>query len=335
LARANPGRKVSVIIPARDEERNLRKLLPALAGQSMPPHEIIVVDDQSSDGTAAIARAAGAKLIEGRDLPEGWFGKPWACHQGAEAASGEWLWFLDADVEPETEALERLSGLMTPDSVISVCPWHRTEQLYEQLSVFFNLLMVGGIGASTWRGDAAPGIGLFGQCLLIPRPVYDAVGGHAAVRQTVLENFHLSRLLEKEGVRKVSRIGRGSISMRMFPDGYEQLRESWVKGFASGAGLTSKPALVLCSIWLSGLMTLLVSTLLMPLADPVSRALTGLAFFAGGLGLVRLFRQVGGFAWWSALAFPLALVFYLQVFVKSVRRRHGGQKTQWKGRDVA
>ncbi len=326
--------RVSVIIPARNEERNLRKLLPALVAQTVPPHEIIVVDDQSDDDTASVARASGARVIEGRSLPEGWFGKPWACQQGADAAEGEWLWFLDADVEPQPEALARLGVLMAPRVAISVCPWHRIEGVYENLSAFFNLLMVGGIGASTWRGDDAPGIGLFGQSMLIPRDVYDEVGGHGAVRRTVLENFHLSKPLEELGVRRICRIGRGAISMRMFPEGYRQLLESWVKGFASGAGLTPKPVLVLSSIWITGLMMLTVAVALLPLAKGLAAWAVGLAYVAGALGLMTDLRRIGGFSWWSALAFPIPLLFYQVVFVMAVRRRRSGRMTQWKGRDV-
>lgn len=325
---------ISVIIPARDEERNLSKLLPALGAQTTPLHEILVVDDQSGDDTAAVARAAGARVIEGQPLPEGWYGKPWACHQGAETAEGEWLWFLDADVEPAADAVARLGALMRPGVAISVCPWHRVERPYESLSLFFNLLMVGGIGASTRRGDEAPGIGLFGQSLLIPREVYDQAGGHTTVRQTVLENFHLSKRLEEQDVPRLCRVGRGAISMRMFPEGFEQLRESWAKGFASGAGLTPKPALVLSALWLTGLMMLSISTFMLPLAHGLAATATGLAYFTGVLGLIGLARRIGGFSWWSVWAFPIPLFFYQGLFMVALTRRRSGRNTQWKGRDV-
>lgn len=327
-------KRISVIIPARDEEANLSKLLPALAAQRHPAHELIVVDDQSSDATARLAREAGARVISGKDLPEGWFGKPWACAQGAEAATGDWLLFLDADVEPEPAFLERLADAAGEGEVISVCPWHRIERPYEELSVFFNLLMLGGIGAFTVKGDEARGIGLFGQTMMISRRLYDEVGGHGAVRRTVLENFHLSRLLDQRGVRRICRVGRGSVSMRMFPAGFEQLCESWAKGFASGAGLAAPGALVLSSIWLSGLMMLSVSVLLMPFAEGLHRAATGLAYLVAALSLIPLFRKAGGFSWWSALAFPVALMFYQYLFFGAILRKRSGVKTQWKGRDV-
>ena len=86
-----------MIIPARNEAHNLPRLLESLASQSVQPREVIVVDDGSTDDTAEIARRHGAEVLVSKPLPEGWRGKPWACHQGAEAASGDLLCFVDAD----------------------------------------------------------------------------------------------------------------------------------------------------------------------------------------------------------------------------------------------
>lgn len=88
---------ISVIVPARNEERNLPALLYSLAAQPQPAAEVIVVDDQSRDQTAAIAAAAGAKVVASPGPPAGWTGKNHACHLGAEAAAQPWLLFLDAD----------------------------------------------------------------------------------------------------------------------------------------------------------------------------------------------------------------------------------------------
>ncbi len=86
---AAPPLSVSVIIPARNEEHNLPTLLRSLASQAVKPHEILVVDDGSTDRTAEVARQLGATVIASKPLPDGWRGKTWACHQGAQAATGE------------------------------------------------------------------------------------------------------------------------------------------------------------------------------------------------------------------------------------------------------
>ncbi len=328
--------RISIIIPCRNEAENLDRLLPSLKAQKLPPFEVLVVDDQSEDGTAETAKRNGAVVVSGRDLPGDWLGKPWACHQGAEAAKGEWLLFADADLEFEVEALDRLAGVAAanPESVISVCPWHRVLAPYEQLSVFFNLIMVGGIGAFTWKGGDADNIGLFGQTLFARRDTYFRFGGYEAIRDALVDNFQLSRICEKSGIRKLCFIGKGSISMRMFPGGYRHLVESWTKGFSTAAGMTATLPLVLTSVWLTGLMIMGIGILFLPLYPPETRwwfvAIYALVAFA----LIPLFRQIGKFTFANALLFPISLFFYQAVFARAVWLKKRKVATKWKGRDV-
>jgi 4,4'-diaponeurosporenoate glycosyltransferase len=329
--------RISIIIPARDEEKNLQVLLPSIVKQSFAAHQVIVVDDQSDDRTAAIAESHDCRVIRSKDLPEGWFGKPWACQQGADIAEGEILFFLDADVCLEPDTLARLAACSqkSPEAVISICPWHRIEKPYEELSVFFNLLMTGGIGAFTYNGDAANGIGLFGQTLWIPRRLYQKVGGHESVKKTVLENFHLAGDLERRGIKRLCFIGKGSISMRMFPGGISELLASWSKGFSSGANLTSSLAMTLSILWLVGLMALSMIVLMLPLAEKEAVPWVITSYLVVALSLIVLFRKIGRFAWWNALFFPISLFFYQGLFAHALMRKRRGGTTQWKGRNVA
>ncbi|MFC7336883.1 glycosyltransferase [Haloferula chungangensis] len=329
--------QVSIIIPARNEEKNLAKLLPTLKAQSFDPLELIVVDDQSDDATAAIAEAHGCRVFRSGELPPGWKGKPWACQQGADAARGEQLLFLDADLELDPGTLARISAHAEtfPDVVISVCPWHRTEKFYEQLSVFFNLLMVGGIGAFTLRGSRATGIGLFGQMMWIPKSIYHMVGGHASVRGAVLENLHLAGLLEKAEVPRHCFIGKGSLRMRMFPEGIGQLCASWSKGFSSGADRTPVFAMTLAAAWISGLMLTSITLLALPFAADSARLFILGSYLWVAVALAILFRKLGSFTFWNALLFPVSLFFYQGLFALSLIRKRGGNPVQWKGRHVA
>jgi 4,4'-diaponeurosporenoate glycosyltransferase len=328
---------VSIIIPARNEERNLALLLPSLRDQTVEPLEIIVVDDQSSDATAAIAEAHHCRVVRSADLPPGWYGKPWACQQGAAVALGDQLFFLDADVVLERSTLARLTAHSNshPNAVISICPWHRTEKPYEQLSVFFNLLMVGGIGAFTIKGDQAAGIGLFGQTMWIPKSIYQQIGGHESVRKTILENLHLAGALERLGIPRHCFIGKGSITMRMFPEGFRELSSSWTKGFSSGASLTSPFAMTLAAIWLSGLMAISIILFLLPLAEtPAHLPVIG-CYLLVAAALWFLFQKIGRFTLLNALLFPIALFFYQSLFALAIIRKRRGTTTQWKGRHVA
>lgn len=331
-----PGARISVIVPARNEEENLSRLLSSLEDQEFRPREIIVVDDQSDDRTAAIARESGARVVEGQPLPDGWYGKPWACLQGAAVASGDWLLFLDADVVVEREGLFRIGRLARDEGVVhSFCPHHRVPTAREQLSAFFNVIMILGMNAFTLRGGRAKSIGLFGQAMLVSRAQYEAVGGHEPVRNEVLENFHLSRHFADAGCRCRCWLGKGTLRMRMFPGSFGELVRGWSKGFVSGAGNTPLAALAGISLWLSGLLMSLVSLSFLPLV-PGSVDCAVLALYAAcAIQCLYLFRHAGTFWPAGALVFPVGLVFYQVLFFGSLLRKRGGGKVLWKGRDVA
>ena len=118
--------ELSIIIPARNEEQNLPTLLSSIAEQSIRPREIIVVDDASTDHTAQIAQQHGARVISSQMLPDGWRGKTWACHQGAQAATGKLLLFLDADTWFEPEGLSYVIAefKQAGSGVLSLAPHH-------------------------------------------------------------------------------------------------------------------------------------------------------------------------------------------------------------------
>jgi 4,4'-diaponeurosporenoate glycosyltransferase len=309
--------RVSVIIPARDEAGNLPQLLESLAGQSPIPHEIIVVDDGSTDGTAEIARQAGAVVVTSQPLPDGWRGKPWACHQGAAIASGELLCFVDADTRfAVPDGLARLRKARS-GGAFSVCPWHAVERPYEHLSLFFNLNMVFGTVPD----------GLFGPLLLIDRASYQKCGGHETVRDKVLENFRLAGHCRSLGIPVRSANGRGMVWFRMYPAGLTSLIEGWTKGFASGAGQTAGGVMALIVAWFTGLMLV-----------PIGLVASGfdlswlLLYLAATIQVGFFARQVGNFRWWLAPVFPLALIFFFALFARSSRR--SGRTVTWKGREI-
>lgn len=334
---ASSGPRISVVIPARNEEENLSRLLPSLKASSHPPHEILVVDDHSADRTAEVARGCGALVISGADLPEGWYGKPWACQQGAEAATGDWLLFLDADLVAEPRGLERLAALAAaePGAVHSVCPYHRIGRPYEELSAFFNAIMVLGTNAFGAKGAGVRETGLFGQAMLLAGSSYEAVGGHRRVRAQVLENFHLARHFREAGIPCRCYLGKGTLAMRMFPGGLGELVAGWSKGFVSGAGNTPRAAMAGISAWLSGLIMASVALTFLPLAETPQRSAIGWLYLLGALQCGYVFRRVGNFSWSNAALFPVSLIFYQIVFFRALRRRRAGGTISWKGRDVA
>lgn len=326
-----PAERLSIIIPARNEEQNLPALLRSIAAQSDSPHEILVVNDASTDRTAEVAREFGACVIDSQPLPEGWRGKTWACHQGAQAATGEWLLFLDADTWFEPGGLRRvLAEFRAADrGVLSVAPYHVVRDVHEQCSAFFNLVMLAGTGAFTMLGDRLTPRGLLGQFLLIERTVYQRMGGHAAVKSRILENFWLAEQLRAAGVPLRCRGGQGVFAFRMYPQGWREVVDGWTKGFASGAGQTPLPILLLIIAWMIGLMIV-----------PLGLAFAGkplLWLAAYGLcaaQVLRMLRCVGTFHWSGALLYPVLLMFYFVVFARSVCRSRSKQTVAWKGRQI-
>jgi glycosyltransferase involved in cell wall biosynthesis len=149
-ARLNGGKetlsedlKVSVIIPARNEETRLPHLLDSLMVQTYKPYEIIVVDDHSSDKTGEIARGYDVKVIDSTELPENWTGKSWAMWNAYQESSGNVLVFFDADVSLSPRALKMLlKTRQSVDGAISVVPYHETTKLFERLSLLPYLLGV-------------------------------------------------------------------------------------------------------------------------------------------------------------------------------------------------
>lgn len=323
------GAQLSIIIPARNEEVNLPTLLRSLAAQSIRPHEIIVVDDASTDATAKVAQANGARVIASQPLPDGWRGKTWACHQGAEAATGKILLFLDADTWFEPEGLGRVLAEFSADGggALSVAPFHELRSFHEQFSAVFNLVMLAGTGAFTLLGDRYPQRGLLGQLLMIDRAAYKKVGGHEAVKGRILENFWLAQQLRAVQVPLHCRSGRGGFAFRMYADGWGQLIEGWTKGFAAGAGQTPLPVLLLIIAWLGGIIfaPIGIATQGQPLVWSAVYALCVAQ-------IAWLLRRVGTFHWSVALLYPVFVIFFFAVFARSVLR--SGKTVSWKGRNI-
>lgn len=312
--------QVSIIIPARNEEHNLPRLLNSLASQSDQPLEIIVVDDHSTDRTAELATAAGAKVITAKALPDGWRGKTWACHQGAEAANGEAFLFLDADTwfEPNgfTTALAHYQS-----GALSICPWHRTDRLYESFSLFFNLAMVVGTAPQ----------GLFGQMLLIDRDSYQKAGGHEAVKSLVLENVHLKQNLHANNIPTLSFTGRKILSFQMYPSGMRDLIEGWTKGFASGAQKT--PAITMLTLigWMTGLMFTLIAPNFAGCDGELEMVWSPL-IICSMIQLFWLGSKVGRFNSLLIILYPIPLIFFFGLFTWSAIK--GGKNVSWKGRAI-
>ncbi len=321
--------QVSVLIPARNEERTLPNLLPALRAQSLTPFEVIVIDDHSGDRTAAIAAEAGVTVMQPPPLAEGWCGKTWALHHGVLASQGEILVFLDADTEPSPQFLERLVATRQAlGGLVSVQPFHRTEKPYEQLSVLFNLVGLMAVPMGERCGVA------FGPAMATSRADYERAGGHAAVAGKVVEDWFMGHSYEQVGLPVSAYIGEGLIEYRMYPGGLRDMVVGFAKNFATAAGEVRWLWMLAVLLWLSGLFwaawCLPASLLGWPLVGDPAPLANLVLYLAFAVQLLVITRRVGDFGW-ICLVFPIPVLFFLGVFVLAILNLERGT-IEWKGR---
>jgi 4,4'-diaponeurosporenoate glycosyltransferase len=329
--------RLSVIIPARDEAASLPALLASLAEQTQAPDEIIVVDDHSTDATAALAGAAGAKVVPAAELPGGWLGKPWACHQGAAVAAGDVLVFLDADVSLAPEAIERLAAdHAAHGGVLSVQPAHHPVAAYEQLSAVCNIVVMMGTG-----GFSGPPRGrldmAFGPCFLVDRPDYERAGGHAhpAVRSQVAEDVALARQLAAGGAPVRALAGGSLVRFRMYPGGPRQLADGWSKMLAGGAGKAPRVPALLAGVWVSGAVLAARRGLGALRPGPRRERLVDASVYLAWAAEMRwLSNRVGRWHPATALAFPVPLAAFVGLCARSALLWASRRPARWRGRDV-
>jgi cellulose synthase/poly-beta-1,6-N-acetylglucosamine synthase-like glycosyltransferase len=213
-----PG--VSVLVPARDEAHRIGPCVTALVAQG---HEVLVLDDCSSDATASLAAAAGARVLSGADLPVGWLGKPHACRQLADAADprSDVLVFVDADVVLAPGAVDAAVALLGRLDLDLVSPYPRQEapgptRLVQPLQQWSWLAFL----PLRWaeRSGRTSLTAATGQFLVVRRSTYDRAGGHAAVRDQVAEDLALLRAVKLAGGRGVVVDGTRLATCRMYDD---------------------------------------------------------------------------------------------------------------------
>lgn len=302
--------KVSVVIPARNEAGNIAACLQSIFTSRYPSLEIIVVDDHSADDTLAIARAMATRdrrvtVIEATMLPDGWFGKQWACSSGAAVASGELLCFTDADTRHGRDLLGRSVHRLRSGTrdFVSVLGRQEMVTFWERLiqpQVFAMLAMRFGGARKVNESPRVTDKLANGQFMLITRTAYDDVGGHAAVRDQVAEDLALAQLLFQRGKRTELVQGRTYLSTRMYTS-LASLVRGWMKNIYAG-GIRATPF------------------------GSIGRALLPLALLAGPLAsiapvLVLILAAFGLVtrAWlvWSIIATAANVVWWIQVYVRA------------------
>lgn len=310
---------LSVIIPCRNEAENLVVLLPLLAACVQPEDQIIVVNDDSTDDTANVARQYGAEEVQVGSLPPDWAGKPHACWHGVQHAKHDVLLFVDADVRLGNTALRDVLAVLGkhPEALVSVMPWHRTVYFWERLSMLFNVIssMVGGDRRLQQQRRIA-----YGPLMAVYKESYLRSGGHAhqSVRGAVVEDIALARVMPA-GVPLIAE--QHQVEYRMYTTGCAQLWEGWTKNTATGAALAPR--------WLSALIIAWVVSL-------CGGAVTSMWFYFFSVVQVFIFaRRVGNFGVWSAVLYPIHAVVFVVIALRSALQTGLVGSVTWRGRRIA
>ena len=321
--------QISIIVPARNEESCLADCLQSLTTQTEVPFEIIVVDDHSTDHTRAIALSfPTVHVVEANPLLEGWTGKNNAVTTGAAQARGEWLLFTDADTIhiPGSLARSLQEAQRQGADLLSYSPAQIVTGFWETavMPVIFAEL------ASKYRPSQvsdpnSPAAAANGQYILVRRDAYTAVGGHAAIKNSLLEDVELARAIKQSGRRIFFRYGGDAVRTRMYRT-FPQLREGWTKNLA-----ILFPATARLALWRLLEFAALVTSLALFLASLGASDFRYAPFFliAPLATFIRISRA--HFPWHTTLLALLGIPLFSYLLLRS-KRSHQAGTVSWKGR---
>jgi chlorobactene glucosyltransferase len=340
------GRRLSVIIPARNEEEVIERCVRSILRSTYAPLEILVVDDRSTDRTAAVVERLAAedprvRLVRGEPLPEGWYGKPWACVQGSRAATGELLCFTDADTTHEPALLGHAVGALESSGAalftlmpaqICLTPAERLvlPQVFFLLGVRFRPQALNRV---TDPRDAIAN----GQFILMSRKEYERVGTHAAVRHEVAEDLALSQEVLKSGGKLFMTYALDLMQTRMYT-GWTHIQEGWSKNLFLGSRRVFPPEQRILRAIAPYFVVMPFSFFLIPPVVlllgllGVAPAFTGPALVATLLSAtfwMAFDASIGIPALWG-LGYPVGALAAVYIALRSTVR--GARKVEWKGR---
>jgi chlorobactene glucosyltransferase len=337
---------VSVIIPARNERAVIETVVTSVLASAYRPLEVLVVDDRSTDDTAArvgelARRDPRLRLIAGEELPPGWYGKPWACLQGYRAARGDLLLFTDADTRHAPELLGRAVGARreTGADLLTIAPRQRCETFWERIVMpqIWLLLGVRYHPARVNRSRRPRDVIANGQFILMPRASYEAVGTHEAVRGDVAEDLALAQAVVARGGRLHFAFAERLMETRMY-QGLGALIEGWSKNVYLG-GRRSFPEEPVLRALVPVMLALAFCFWLAPPSALVFGVLGGApapsSIVATGLGalfwcLICFGMQIPAI---YGLGYPLGAAVALYIAARSTLR--GRRRVEWRGRTYA
>ena len=331
---AASGPLISVIIPARNEARNIERCVRSMLAATYPAIEVIVVDDRSTDGTGDLVEGLGVRLVRGAELPAGWFGKQWALVQGYRVARGELLLFADADTRHEPELIARAVTARATEraDLFSVIPrqemvtfWERLIQPHVFVALAARVSDLRRLNRTRIEWNAIAN----GQFILVTRASYEAAGTHEAVKSFVADDLMLAQTYVRHGLDIFLAHATTYMTTRMYGS-LREILEGWTKNLALGAPLMAPPV-----PWLRALLPYFMwMPALLWLGPPLAWATLGWNFAAIAT-VASLMTWIGICAGERAplryaLLYPLGAVMVAYIMIRSAWR--GSSKVEWRGR---
>jgi hypothetical protein len=329
---------VSVLIPARNEEQNIRATLEVALANQRVEFEVIVLDDHSTDRTAEIvsefaARDSRVRLESAAPLPTGWCGKQHACHVLASLARNPLLVFIDADVRLAPDALARMVAFMQRSevSLASGVPRQQLGTFSERLLIpLIHFVLLGFLPMHAMRRTKSPAFSAgCGQLFIARREAYEKTGGHAMIRNTLHDGVKLPRLFRRCGLRIELFDATDLASCRM----YHTNAETW-RGLGKNAteGLAAPATILPMTVLLFGGQVL--PFILVAFAEKLTAMQLRIALIACGLAYAprllaawKFCQPIGG-----ALLHPFGVIALLMIQWLALARRFAGRPSSWKGR---
>lgn len=316
---------LSIIVPARNEAENLCRLLPSLRALRYPgEYEVVVVDDNSTDDTAAVADSWGARVVRLKNLPPGWYGKPHACHQGACASGGDWLLFTDADTihAPNGPARVVACAIARQLDGLSLFLDQECRDLAQRLALS---TAFAGLFAGLPRGATL----LNGQYILLRRDVYEMSGGFSAVRGEMLEDVALGHLLRSRGCRVPMMHGYDVAQVSM----YRSKTQMWhgLTRLGSGSLRWTGPGALRTAAYVTAVMSPLLA-LTGVLARRLDRKWLPVTWGVASASMLPWARRFGSPA--LAVVSPVGALLVQVAALWGLGSRLLGRGIRWKGRRV-
>lgn len=346
--------RVSLCIPARNEEEILADCVESALAQDYPRLEVLVLDDRSTDRTGEVMRELDAAypgrltVLEGKPLPEGWLGKSWACRQLAEASTGDILLFVDADTRLKSKTVSRTVRTMGRDVLDMLTAWPQQEMTHfwarRVIPIVYHALLTNlpvrwvrrdpkWLPAPLRRRISPLLAAACGQFMAFRRKAYEAIGGHTAVRDRIVEDVALARQVKRSGYSVGMYHGGDAVTCRMY-EGHREMWEGFRKNFLAGFGgnllFFAAAGLFSAAVYLFPFVTLPAGP---ALSAPGMSALSALALALVFLQRALLARLYG----WSlpnALTHPLGVLWFQVLGVRVIADRLRGKRPRWKERPV-